>query len=324
VTAKAGAGGGSGIGGGESSGIGYVTIGGQAVVWASAAQGAGIGGNGTQGAAAGHYVKINHSATVVASGRYAGIGGSTTGTDLAGTVTISGGFVAARASAASYYAIGGVSGVTISGGSVHPAVGTKGVSGVQAPVDGDGTPVYPLYIPAYSGVDLTDLGLAEADGFPYDQHTITEEQRAFIAAKDTAAFPLPGLVPATVDDGANGKLAATLWAPAGQLGGITLRGTGGFAANVTSGAIPVYSASLGVNVLRNQTATVNVTANGTPYEVTSTELVLSFDTAVPDLAVTSVKVTAGTTSVTTNASGWATDDGVGCVKFLGQFCLRCY
>jgi hypothetical protein len=296
----------SGVGGGDQGGMGQISIGDQAQVWAlggGANRGAGIGGSGANGAAASDFIKITGTPTVAASGGYVGVGGAVTSGTVPGSITVEGGFVAAK-SAAAYYAVGNVAGtVTISGGSLHPAVGTKGVSGVQTPVSADGKPVYPLYIPAFAGTDLTDLDL-ESPPFTYEQHTITDTQRAFIASKDTAAFPLPATVPATGTDSA--KLAATLWAPAGQLTGISLRGTPGFAANVTARSLPVYGPSLISNVLRDKTITVQVTANGTPYEVTSTELRFVFDPSAEGLAASQVTVTPG--SAAADTATWTSPD----------------
>ncbi|MDR1188847.1 MAG: InlB B-repeat-containing protein, partial [Bifidobacteriaceae bacterium] len=304
---------GAGIGGGCMGGMGQVTISGAAVVSAyTQYEGVGIGGNGTNGAATGDFIRITGSdqdgwPAVLAYGQYGGIGGSNSASAIQGSITVEGGFVAARTAQAADYAIGNVLGaVTITGGSVHPATGAKGVSGVQSPVGAGGEPVYPLYIPAYSGADLTDLDL-ESPPFGYAEHTITAEQLEFVAASDPAAFPAPAAVPATGAD--QDKLAATLWAPVSELSGITLRGVSGFAAQVKSGVVPPYSAALDQNVLRAQSVTVAVTANGTAHEATTTELTLTFDKPVPGLAADQVTVTDGTVSATVDLDGWATADG---------------
>jgi uncharacterized repeat protein (TIGR02543 family) len=295
------------IGGSGAGGMGQVTISGDAMVRASATgtgNTVGIGGSGTRGASPDHFVRIEGSPTVVAYGSVAGIGGGSGTAAVQGSVTISGGFVVASASAAENYAVGSVAGtVSITGGSAYPAVGARGVSGVQDPVGADGEPVFPLHLPAHNGgADLTNLDLTSPP-FAYAQHTITEAQRAFIASNAPDTFPAPASVPATSADA--DRLAATLWVPVGQLSGIELRDVEGFAANVKSGTIPPYSATLGQNVLRDQVVNVQVTASGTPYESTSTALTLMFDQPVPGFEASQIAVTNGSASVATDPSGWS-------------------
>jgi hypothetical protein len=296
---------GSGIGGGYNAAMGYITISGQAKVQAQGrSSGAGIGGSGTNYYNETNHVTITGTPTVLATGVYAGIGGSTTATNTVyGSVVIEGGFVSARPTSGSYYAIGNVrKGVTISGGSVHPAAGAKGTAGVQDPVDAEGWRVYPLYVPAFvSGVDLSDLDL-DAEQFAYAQHTISDAQRAFIAATDSSVFPAPASVPATAQD--TTKLAATVWVPSGHMDGIELRGATGFFADIADADVPAWGPGLSTNALLRRVLNVEVSVNADQGHGGSTALVLTFDQSVPGLKAASVQVTDGTAHASIDPAGW--------------------
>jgi hypothetical protein len=309
---------GNGIGGGYNSGMGKILISGNASVFATGSGGgAGIGGSGVYQADPTDYVKITGWPTVVAVGM-TGIGGAPQiPTELLpGSITIESGFVVARGQGPDRYSVGGIQGgVTITGGSVYPSNVSKGTSGVQDPVGANGTPVYPLYIPAYEGgTDLTNLLLTTPD-FAYDQHTITAPQRQWIADNlalvvdaSVVLYPLPAAVPATGADAA--ALAATVWTPKGELRGVDLRGTKGFAADITdTKAHPVgpYGPSLMKNVLRLRAVNVKVTADGVANTRTSTKLTLTFDRAVKDLKASQVTVTNKTAAVVTNPAGWTSN-----------------
>ncbi|MDR1441653.1 MAG: hypothetical protein LBJ02_04575, partial [Bifidobacteriaceae bacterium] len=317
VTAASGSDG-AGIGGGgkygsSAGGMGEIEISGNAIVTATGSGSGGsvaIGGFGGPGSFDTDFIKITGSPTVLAlgSGSSGGVIGGSSSYRANGTVVIEGGFVTARfRSSSTNYAIGWVTaGVKVTGGSIYCQVSAGTNSGIENPVNGDGDLLYPLFIPAYAGgADLTDLDLT-APPFPYEQHTITEAQRSFIAAKDSAAFPAPAGVPAGAGDSA--KLAAELWVPSADLKDIELRSVPGFAATVTTKPINTYSTALVTNVLRNQVIALTAVADGEPYEVTSTKLTLTFEPPVPNLPRANVEVLSRTASVTADTAAWSSTD----------------
>ncbi|MDR1426839.1 MAG: InlB B-repeat-containing protein [Bifidobacteriaceae bacterium] len=296
----------SAIGGGYYAGIGEITISGQAKVMAvTKIAGAAIGGNGPLGSQSTDFVKITGSPIVAAFGSVSSIGGAPQGVTevVSGSVTIESGFVVAFGS------IGRVTGpVTISGGSVHArGLPRYGPAGATYPVNGDGVSVYPLYIPAYEGgTDLTDLDLT-APPFAYAQHTVTPEQRAWIdQTPDSFEFST------TMNDmrKQSRELAAVLWVPQGVLSGLTLRdpaGTYGFGATIAATDDLNYAPDLPTNILRHHLVNVQVSADGTANQETSTKLELSFSHPVEHLTAAHVAVTDGTVSAVADPSGWASN-----------------
>jgi uncharacterized repeat protein (TIGR02543 family) len=310
---------GGGIGSGYHGGMGQITISGEPWIFArSTVAASAIGGAGSYGAQPTDFVRITGSPLVVAHGANGGIGGGPqgAGSEILGSVEITGGFIAAASSATmnTRYAIGSVTGgVVISGGSVFTSPVGRGSSGVQDPVNADGVRVFPLYIPAYEGgVDFTGLALT-ADPFPYGQNTITQVQRDWIAALGPAQtwYPLPDMS-GTISDA--DKLAATLWAPESYFKSKTLESTIGFAADITdTAADPVgqYGPDLKLNVLRRLVVSVDsATANGVANALTSTELAITFDQEVPGLAGAGITVEPGTASVVTDPAGLSSTDGI--------------
>jgi hypothetical protein len=246
----------AGIGGGNQGAGGTIEITGNARVYAKGGvNGPGIGGgkhatpsstsmNITIGTGTDYPVVFAYGSADATFGYGAGIGQSSR-TDISApfAVVIKSGFVAARAAVSTVDDIGnGNTTVTITGGSVYPYNGK-----VAAPTNGDGTLVYPLYVPASLGGHKT-ISVPTA----YATKTIGKTVARFIS---TGLWTPAGAdqFPATAITTANralfpNALSATLWLPEGTYTGITVGGAGNYTGNVTP-AVVAYTSG-GVNRLQ--------------------------------------------------------------------------
>ncbi|MDR1427975.1 MAG: hypothetical protein LBJ08_09525, partial [Bifidobacteriaceae bacterium] len=302
--------GGTGIGGGGGGAMGQITIGGQARVWAktgtnpfAAAIGASSMGANSFIGDANNWVHIKDQATVVAavdsSNTYSPAIGVDQTSTVGGAVKITGGLVVSYVKSITYPAISSDSKhkVLITGGSVVAVGSTKGTNGVLAPVDAQGTALFPAYVPAATadGVDLTDQDIDFANADPL--HTLTAAQLDWVT-RSGSYFPGPPVSVPLTDAGqiANNtlRMAGQAWLPAG-LNATVRAGQGpdytdakALAVDVRNSA-PVFAGAttntVGVPV------SLSVAADGAPNTQTSTQLELTLSPPAPGLTVGDIQFT---------------------------------
>ncbi|MDR1442005.1 MAG: hypothetical protein LBJ02_06420, partial [Bifidobacteriaceae bacterium] len=326
-------GGGAGIGGGgttsnsASGAMGQIAIRGRAQVYATTASTSyaaaiGASGFGTAGnnLGAANWVRIQDQATVVA------VGGDSAGAspaigvrnhaDAVGSVQISGGTVVARAYTSSYpaIAVGATGTLTITGGSVATNNSNLGTGGIIQPVNGQGDPLYPVYVPAATadGVDLTDKDVDF--GVDYPLHTLTAAQMAWIGANG-GYFPGPAAVPlANPADATNNTayLSGWAWLPVSVYhavrAGQAPEYDGAKALGADARATAAAFAGARTNVVAVPVA-MTVAADGEAGLLSSTELTLALDPAVPDLTRADLVFANGTGAFTTTGDLSSEDGG---------------